>query len=313
MSLAVLGPDGKEIVRNDDLPETTDAGLDFTVPADGTYQIVVSDTSGKSGSRAAMYHLVVRQPAADFALQLPVQRISVPIGGKFDLAVKAMRTGSFKGPIALTVKGLPAGVSVPAHLVIPADKSDFVVSLQAAKDAGTTAAIVTLEGTATLGTAPATRIAQTRVPLSLTPRHPDENQLPELLLAVTLTPRFKGHPVDQDTGRKVHRGSTFPADVIIERLDGFQGEIVLKMAAQQSYQVQGISGGDVVVPPGVTQTIYPCFMPEWLETTRTSRMGMIAEAQRRRSQGKGALRGQRNHRLRHDDNGRRPAESLRRG
>src|SRR5262249_47559685 len=75
-----------------------------------------------------------------------------------------------------------------------------------------------------------------------------------------------------------HRGTTFPADVIVERLNGFQGEITLQMAAQQSYQVQGITGGDVVVPPGVSQTVYPCFMPEWLETSRTSRMGMIAVA-----------------------------------
>ena len=50
------------------------------------------------------------------------------------------------------------------------------------------------------------------------------------------------------------------------------------MAATQSYQVQGITGGEVKVPPGVTKTIYPCFMPEWLETTRTSRMGMIGVA-----------------------------------
>jgi hypothetical protein len=51
------------------------------------------------------------------------------------------------------------------------------------------------------------------------------------------------------------------------------------MAARQSYQVQGITGGDVVVPPGVGRTIYPCFMPEWLETSRTSRMAMIGVVQ----------------------------------
>ncbi len=97
VSLAILGPDGKELARNDDLPETTDAGLDFTVPADGTYQIVVSDTAGKSGTRAATYRLVVRKPADDFALQLPIQRVSVPLGGKFDLAVKAVRTAGSRG------------------------------------------------------------------------------------------------------------------------------------------------------------------------------------------------------------------------
>src|SRR5262249_14318526 len=76
VTLTVLGPDGKDLARSDDLPETTDAGLDFAVPADGTYQIVVADMSGKSGTRAAIYRLVVRQPS-DFALQLAGQRVSV--------------------------------------------------------------------------------------------------------------------------------------------------------------------------------------------------------------------------------------------
>ena len=48
------------------------------------------------------------------------------------------------------------------------------------------------------------------------------------------------------------------------------------MAAQQSYQVQGIRGPDFRVPPGAKRAFYPCFMPEWLETTRTSRMILIA-------------------------------------
>jgi hypothetical protein len=278
VALAIVGPDGKELARNDDLPETTDAGLDFTVPADGTYQIVVSDTAGKGGSRAAIYRLVVRQPATDFALQAAAQRVSVPLGGKFDLAIKAIRRGGFKEPIALKLTGLPAGVSAPPNLLIPADKSDLVVPLQAASDAASAAGLVTVEGTATIAGAPATRIALARTTVNLVPRSPDENAVPVILVAATMKPRFKGRPVDQDTGRKVHRGTTFPADVIIERLEGFQGEIVLQMAAQQSYQVQGITGGDVIVPHGAVKAIYPCFMPEWLETSRTSRMGMIAVA-----------------------------------
>ena len=99
------------------------------------------------------------------------------------------------------------------------------------------------------------------------------------VVATVMKQRFKGRPVDADTGRKVPRGSTHPAEVNIERLDGFDGEITLQMAAQQSYAHQGITGGDVIVPPDVKKTIYPCFMPEWLESTRTSRMAMIAVAQ----------------------------------
>jgi hypothetical protein len=278
VSLAVLGPDGKELARNDDLPGTTDAGLDFAVPANGTYRVVVSDMAGKSGSLAAIYRLVVRQPASDFALQLSADRFRVPIGDKFDLPVKALRKGGFQGAISLTVAGLPAGVSVPAGLVIPAGKTDLIIPLQAAKTAAAAAGFVSVSGTATISSATVTRMALAPTTANLASRGPHDNQLPAFLLATTLKPVFKGQPVDQDTGRKVHRGSTFPADVIVERLSGFQGEIVLQMAAQQSYQVQGITGGEVKVPPGVTRTIYPCFMPEWLETTRTSRMGMVGVA-----------------------------------
>jgi hypothetical protein len=209
---------------------------------------------------------------------LPAQRLSVPIGGRFDLTVKAVRTGGFAGPIALTVSGLPAGVNVPANLVIPAGKTDLVVPIQAAKDAATAAGLVTVVGSATIDGKSASHTALAPGGVNRSPRSPEENRLPAVLVATTLKPLFKGRPVEQDTGRKVPRGSTFPADVLVERLDGFNGEITLQMAAQQSYQVQGITGGDVIVPPGVKQTIYPCFMPEWLETTRTSRMGMVGVA-----------------------------------
>jgi hypothetical protein len=278
VALTILGPDGKELAQNDDLPETTDAGLDFTVPADGTYQIVVRDTAGRSGSRAAIYRLVVQQRPSDFTLLLPAQRVSVPLAGKFDLVVKAVRHGGFKEPITLTLRGLPVGVSVPPNLVIAAGKLDLTIPLTPAKDAVPLASLVTVEGTATVAGKVITRTATVRSGVNLAPRSPEDDRVAMLLAATTMKQRFKGRPVDQDTGRKVHRGTTFPAEVIVERLDGFNGEIILQMVAQQSYQVQGITGGDVIVPPGVSRTIYPCFMPEWLETSRTSRMGMIAVA-----------------------------------
>jgi len=75
---------------------------------------------------------------------------------------------------------------------------------------------------------------------------------------------------------KVNCGATYPVELTVQRLEGFTGEISLQMAAQQSYQVQGITGPDFPVPPGATRAFYPCFMPEWLETSRTSRMILIA-------------------------------------
>jgi hypothetical protein len=275
VAIAVIGPDGKELARNDDLPETTDAGLEFIVPANGAYQIVVSDTSGKSGNRAAIYRLVVSKPSPpDFSLHVAAQRVSVPIGDRAQLAVRATRRGGFKGPINLTVRGLPVGIETHPVLVIPPDRIDILIPLHGDAQAASGAALATVEGKAD----GITRTATAKTTFNQSPRTPQENEIENILVAATLKPRFKGRPVDQDTGRKVHRGSTFPAEVIVERLGDFNGEITLQMASVQSYAHQGITGGDVIVPPGIGLAIYPCFMPEWLETSRTSRMGMIAVA-----------------------------------
>jgi len=208
-----------------------------------------------------------------------LQRVNVLIGGKLDLAVKARRSGGFAGPIELTVAGLPPGITAPAGLVIPADKPELAISLAAAPEAVASASLATITGTAKIGDAAVTRVALGPAAGTLVPRTPHENAVARLLVTSMMRPRVKGRPVDQDTGRKVNRGTTFPAEVIVERLEGFTGEIVLKQSARQSYQVQGITGGEVHVPPGVERTFYPCFMPEWLETSRTSRMGMIAVVQ----------------------------------
>ncbi|OWK46773.1 PPC domain-containing protein [Fimbriiglobus ruber] len=277
VTLRLLGPDGKDLAHNDDLPATTDAGLEFTVPADGAYQLVVGDTTGSGGSRAAVYRVAVRHPIDGYRLHVSAQKLSLPLGQKTPLTVQATRTGQFKGPITLTIAGLPAGVTAPPSPVIPADKNELVVSLESAADAAVTASLFTITGTAEVGGKSTSRPALATAAGNLAPRHHTETDTPDLLVALTMKPRVKGEPVDKDTGRKVPRGSTHPAEVTVQRLEGYAGEITLRQAARQSYQVQGITGRDVTIPAGVTRFFYPCFMPEWLETSRTSRMGIVAE------------------------------------
>lgn len=270
VSLSVEGPDGKELARNDDLPGTTDAGLTFTVPADGTYTVVVSDQSGKAGSPAAVYRLTADSVTPDFTLQT-VARLNVPMEGKADLLVTVQREAGFKEPITLTLTGLPESVSVPPDLVIPAKLAQLKVSVEAAADAPVLATLVRVTGTA----GGLTRTATAPLPGNLALRDPAAERTDAVLLATTLKPRLNLVAVEADGGRKVHRGSTHPAEVLVERLEGFTGEVSLQMASIQSYQRQGIHGPDLIVPAGTDRALYPCFMPEWLETTRTSRMALI--------------------------------------
>ncbi|MBM3979363.1 MAG: hypothetical protein FJ304_03595 [Planctomycetes bacterium] len=277
VTLALRGPDGKEVARNDDLPGTTDAALTYTFAADGTYTVAVGEQSGKARDRASVFRLVVQKPAPDFVLRT-VQKLPIKAGTPGQLAITATRLGGHKEPITLQITGLPAGVTATGPLVIPAGAAALNVPLALAPDAAITTSVVRVVGTSTVEGKPAERVALAPAPGNLVAASPDEHLTPAILVGGTITPPFKITPVEKDGGRRIPRGAEHPAELIVERTAPFNGEIVLQMAAQQSRHKQGIRGNDVVVPAGAARAIYPVFMPEWLETARTSRMALVAYA-----------------------------------
>ena len=253
LELQVLGPGGKQVATNDDEKGTTDASLSLAVAVDGTHRVIVSDRSGKSGSRSANYRLSIELPREDITITFPTQ-LPIVIGTPAKLAVKVVRDGGFAGPIPLKLEGLPAGVTVPADLAIPEKKNDLVIDLTCAADAATTASLCTITATPTLNGQPATRKAGT------------------VLLAITMKPRLKLTPEGLDDVSKVHRGSTHLFPFNIERLEGFAGPITLEMTAKQQRHRQGLTSDEFVVPADAKRVEYPIFVPEWMETTQTSRM-----------------------------------------
>ena len=253
LELTIFGGDGKQLMTTDDVPGTTDPELAFAVPADGVFRIVVTDRSGKSGSKAANYRLSIEPQREDVSLTMPTQ-LGIPLGAQAKLAIKAVRSGGFKGPIPLAFDRLPEGVTVPAELVIPENKNDLTIDLTCAADAPTNAVLCRLTATPKVGEQPVTRPVGT------------------ILLATTMKPRIKLTPEGLDDVRKVHRGSTFLAPVLIERLEGYAGPITLEMTAKQQRHRQGLASEEFVVPPEAQRVEYPIFVPEWMETTKTSRM-----------------------------------------
>lgn len=253
VSAAIVKEDGTELKRVDDVPGTTDARIVFTVPADGAYDLLVSDTSGASGSRQAVYRLTIQKAKPGFRLTAP-ELFALPIEGSTVLAIKAERTGGFVGPISIALDGLPEGVTIPEDAKILEKKNDLKLKITAAANAGTIARMLTLTGTATIGDA---TIAHSPEPV---------------LLAVTMKPPFKIDAEGKNDVTKWPRGTTFPAPVLIERDESFKGDIRLEMHSRQGRHRQGIRGPEMVIKPDEDRVLYPVFLPEWLETTRTSRM-----------------------------------------
>ena len=253
LDLALLDAMGKEIAHSDDMPGTTDPLLNFAAPADGVYTLSVTDWNGASGAREANYRLVIEPQVEDFSITVPTQ-LAVPIGTAAKLPLKIERQAGFKAPVAVSVAGLPPGIAVPPDLKLAEGAVDFAVDLTCAADAAATARLVTFTATSTINGQTVTRTSS------------------PVLIATTMKPRVKLTPEGLDDVRKVHRGSTYLAPVFVDRLEGYQGEVVLEMTAKQQRHRQGMASDEFTVEPGERRVEYPIFVPEWMETTKTSRM-----------------------------------------
>ncbi|MFN0105652.1 MAG: PPC domain-containing protein [Bryobacteraceae bacterium] len=136
---ATLPPNGLPLTRlyaqNDDggAGWGKDSFLRFTAPADGEYLVNIRDVQGLGGDQYT-YRLTVREPRPDFDLAISPANPNVPRGGAIPLAVTAIRSDGFDGPIAVTLENLPAGFTASAGTILPGQNSTVIV-LRAAPDA----------------------------------------------------------------------------------------------------------------------------------------------------------------------------------
>ena len=259
-AVTVFDASGKELARADDSSGSTDAQLEFKLPVAGEYEIVVSDLSGSSGSPSATYELSIQRSVPDFQLQT-VELLAVPIGGKATIELKANRRGGFTDPIDVKFVGLPTGMSVAENLRLPAKQNSLKVEVKVDPAAAATAAMVSVQGQAVIN------------------EQTTERSTDPILMCTTIKPPFEIDAEGKDDVTKWPRGTTYPAPVLIARDPGFKGDIVLEMTSLQGRHVQGIAGPELRVGPNESRVLYPVFLPEWLETTRTSRMVVNGVAQ----------------------------------
>jgi hypothetical protein len=253
LDLVLLNAAGKEVATADDVPGTTDPELLFTVAEDGIHTVRISDRSGRSGLRTAAYRLSFDSIKEDVVFTVP-DLLAIPLGTTGKLIAKVVRQGNFKGPVTLSVKGLLTGVTPPGNLTIAEGQNELVIDVVCPATAAATASLVSVEATMTLNGAQVTRPIKT------------------LVIASIMNPRIKITPEGLDDVSKVHRGSTFRFPLLIERLEGYAGPLTLEMTAKQQRHRQGLASDELVVPADVTRVEYPIFVPEWMETTKTSRM-----------------------------------------
>jgi WD domain, G-beta repeat len=121
-----------------------DSLLFFDAPADGSYQVRVSDSRGFGGPNFA-YRLTVRPPRPDFTLDANPKSPSVWKGSGIAITVSTNRADGYEGPIAIKVLGWPAPPTF-----IEAEQTSTTFTLFAEDGTPPPTSELILEGTATI-------------------------------------------------------------------------------------------------------------------------------------------------------------------
>ena len=148
---------GKRLAFNDDHEDKSDALsthhadslIDFTLPADGTYYLYLSDAQHEGGPEYA-YRLRISSPRPDFALRVVPSCINARAGRLIPITIFALRKDGFSGEIALGLKGAPEGFSLGGGLV-PAGQDQVRVTLMVPPMPSAEPISLRVEGRATIG------------------------------------------------------------------------------------------------------------------------------------------------------------------
>jgi Bacterial pre-peptidase C-terminal domain len=132
---------------------STDASLRWVSPADGFYQVVLSDVAGSSlGEPRRVYRLAIRRERPDFRLFLVPPAINVPDavtvrkGGRAAAIVLALRLDRFAGPIQVHAEGLPEGLHCDP-VAIPSGAISTPIVFEADANVKSSTGVIRLIGT----------------------------------------------------------------------------------------------------------------------------------------------------------------------
>ncbi len=156
LNIKVLNKDGGQVAAVDDTG-TAEGAVAVKFPADGDYFLVVEDLSQRGGPNYA-YRIEVTPAAKPFSLAVSSDTGNVPAGGDIAFTVTAARQG-YTGPIELSVIGLPEGFTASKSVIGPA-RNDALLTIHAKADAAPGVLhTVKVIGTAKVGEADVTDVA----------------------------------------------------------------------------------------------------------------------------------------------------------
>lgn len=250
--LTILGPDGKQIGRNDDTGGP-DSYVRFRAPADGAYGIGVTDHLGRGGP-TFVYRVEVTTARPSISLNVPIfrkdtqdrQSVSVPRGNRQGVLIAAEKE-NLGGEVLVQLANLAEGVT--AHVPpMPASASTIPVIFEAATNAPLSARLAEV----TAKSADPAQDVRGRLAQPVGLIYGDPNQalyysveVDRLAVAVAEEAPF-AIEVPQPKVPLV-QGGTMPLRVIAKRKEGFKAPIRARML----FDPPGVgSSTEITIPEG---------------------------------------------------------------
>jgi hypothetical protein len=262
--LSIYDVAGKELATNDDIEKgQSDSRIVFTAPDDAVFTLSIRDRFAQRGGSGFAYrvYLQASDKVPDFEIQIAQDVINVPRKSEVKIKVKTIRKNAMNGAIAVSVNGLPEGVTVTGTTI--ADKKNETDLVFRATDSAKLGSYeLTIMGSALIGADSVERIATRQRSLAY------DADTGRITLAVAMPTPFK--IFGQFETKYAARGSTFVRHFSINRGE-FIGPITISLAERQVRHLQGVKGPTIVVPPGVNEFDYPLHLAPWMEIGRTSR------------------------------------------
>ncbi|HEV7225252.1 MAG TPA: hypothetical protein VGN42_21275, partial [Pirellulales bacterium] len=232
--------------------------LEWRAPVEGKYLLCVRDV--RQGGREAPYRLALRAVRPDFSLTASADFANVVQGARSELELTVDRQGGLSAPLDLTIEGLPVGVRAEP-LQIPASQKVAKLALIAADDARPCDVQLRITATAKSGEETLMRRA---VALHLGRDVEGVSLGSPTVDHVQLTVRHKQvfRLFCSEAYQYANRGTIYPYQMEVERLNGFDGPITLEIADRQIMDLDGVEVINSVFPAGVSELMLPLYLPE---------------------------------------------------
>jgi hypothetical protein len=265
--LTILDSKGKQLATCDDISAgQTDSQLAWKVSADGTYSIRVEDRLPSRGGPQYTYRLKIDRAnrVADFQLKLAVNALNIERGAVATLPIAIERRGSFKGPVALEIDGLPVGVAASGLQPVAGGKAE--IRLKASRQAKVVTAAVVVRGTAVVD-------GKTVVRRASFPTDPGDPPIEHVAVAIAVATPFKFSGLYDQA--YTPRGSVYVKHYVIAR-NGYTGPLELRLADRRVRYAQGVNGPTLHISQMADSFDYPLTLAPFMEILRTSRTNLMA-------------------------------------